>query len=72
MVYGIVIMLIQYYLEHYIMPFLNHTCNVKVNYGGKHKHKSQKKLKIQKKALRIINLKTQGNQVKKYIKNPKF
>ena len=22
------------------MPFLNHTCNMKVSYGGRHKHKS--------------------------------
>ena len=36
---------IQYYLEQFSMPFLNPTCNMDVNYGGKYKHKSYKILK---------------------------
>ena len=39
------------------MPFLNPTCNMDVNYGGKHKQVLQNIEKIQDKALRIINLK---------------
>ena len=50
-------MLIKHYLEQYIMPFLNPTCNMDVNYGGKHKQVLQNIEKIQDKALRIINLK---------------
>ena len=38
-------MLIQYYLEQYSMPFLNPTCDMDVNYEGKHKHNSYKILK---------------------------
>ena len=34
------IMLIQLYSEQYTMPFLNPTCDMDVNYGEKHKHKS--------------------------------
>ena len=51
-------MLIQYYLEQYTMPYSNPACDMDVNHGGKHKHKSYKKMKkIQNKALRIINFK---------------
>ena len=40
------------------MPFSNPTCNMNVNYGGKHKRKPYKISKnIQNKALRILNFK---------------
>ena len=38
-------MLTQYYLEKYTMPSLLLTCDMDINYGGKHKHMSYKILK---------------------------
>ena len=66
---------------HYVNPILLRTLYYAIfeshlQYEGQLWRQTQvqvsKKLKIQKKALRIINLKTQENQVKKYIKNLKF
>ena len=51
-------MWIRHYLEQYIMPFLNPTCNMDVNYRGKHKHKSSKILKkIKNKPLKNLKYK---------------
>ena len=65
-------MLIKHYLEQYIMPFLNPTCNMDVNYGGKHKQVLQNIEKIQNKALRIINLKNSWEPSEQIYKESKM
>ena len=63
-------MWIQHYLEQYIMPFLNPTCNMDVNYRGKHKHKSSKILKkIKNKPLKNLKYKesTQNKQTQHHL-----
>ena len=56
------------------MPFLNPTCDMDVNYGGKHKHKSYKilKKKIQDKGLRILNFKNPWDPIEQIHKESKI
>ena len=56
------------------MRFVNPTCDMDVNYGGKHKQKVLQNIeKIQNKALRILNFKNPWEPIEQiYIKNPKF
>ena len=54
------------------MPFLNPTCNMDVNYGGKHKQVLQNIEKIQNKALRIINLKNSWEPSEQIYKESKM
>ena len=66
-------MLTQYYLEKYTMPSLLLTCDMDINYGGKHKHMSYKILKKnQTKALRIMNFKKPWEPSEQIYKKPKI
>ena len=55
------------------MRFVNPTCDMDVNYGGKHKQKALQNIeKIQNKALRILNFKNPWDPIEQIYKESKI